>query len=103
MGKSSGVGHIRTDVYGGSLTNNATQGASRDVMFDLIMSIQRLGDSGWPGKAVIHVHDEVVLEVKEKHADQVLADTLGLMETPPEWLPNLAIKGAGKIMERYGK
>jgi DNA polymerase I-like protein with 3'-5' exonuclease and polymerase domains len=49
------------------------------------------------------VHDEVVLEVPERHAEQVLADVLGLMSTPPDWAPGLAVQGAGGIMHRYGK
>lgn len=103
IGKGKGVGHTRTDTHGGKLTENVTQAVARDVLFDLIMKIQDLNGQGWPGRIVLHVHDEVVLEVHKKHADQVLADTLGLMATPPDWAPGLVLKGAGGIMERYGK
>lgn len=103
IGKGQGVGHVRTDTHGGKLTENVTQAVARDVLFDLIMKAQALGNQGWPGQIVLHVHDEVVLEVHKKHADQVLADTLGLMATPPDWAPGLVLKGAGGIMERYGK
>lgn len=103
IGKGMGVGHIRTDTHGGKLTENVTQAVARDVLFDLIMKIEAMTAQGWPGRIVLHVHDEVVLEVPVKHADQVLADTLGLMAVPPDWAPTLAVQGAGGIMERYGK
>jgi DNA polymerase bacteriophage-type len=103
IGKSAGVGHYRTDTHGGKLTENVTQAVARDVLFDLLMKIEALTARGWPARTVLHVHDEVVLEVPTKHADQVLADTIGLMSTPPEWGQFLVVKGEGNIMERYGK
>jgi DNA polymerase len=100
-GKGKGVGHMRTHTHGGSLTENITQAVARDVLFDLIMRIESQKNA--PGRLVLHVHDEVVLEVPEKHADQRLADVLGMMEIAPDWGTGLLVKGEGKIMERYAK
>jgi DNA polymerase len=94
---------MRTDTHGGKLTENITQAVARDVLFDLMLRIEALTAKGWPGRTVLHVHDEVVLEVPKKSAQQVLDDTLGLMEIAPDWAPGLPVKGAGEIMERYGK
>lgn len=82
---------------------NITQAVARDVLFDLILKLERQTAKGYPAKTVLHVHDEVVLEVPERHAEQVLADTVGLMGTAPKWAKTLPLKGEGKIMERYGK
>jgi DNA polymerase bacteriophage-type len=103
IGKSGGIGHTRIETHGGSLTENINQAVARDVLFDLIMKIEALTARGWPGRIVLHVHDEVLIEVHKKHAEQVLADVLGLMSTPPDWAPGLAVQGAGGIMERYKK
>lgn len=103
MGKSMGVGHVRTDTHGGKLTENVTQAVSRDILFDLIRKIEHMTASGWPGRTVLHVHDEVVLEVPKAHAEQVLADVIGLMAQPPEWGGFFVVKGEGQIMDRYGK
>lgn len=103
IGKSAGVGHTRTETHNGKITENVVQAVARDVLFDLLMKIQDLGRSGWPGKPVLHVHDEVVLEVPEGKAEEVLADTIDLMATPPDWGKFLIVKGEGDIMERYGK
>jgi DNA polymerase bacteriophage-type len=103
IGKAAGVGHARTDTHGGKLTENVTQAVARDVLFDLMMKIEAKTAAGWPGKIVLHVHDEVVLEVPKVQAEQVLADTIGLMGEAPAWGTGLAVKGEGAIMERYGK
>lgn len=104
MGKAKGVGHVRTDTHGGKLTENITQAVARDVLFDVIGKIEDLTASGWPGRLVLHVHDEVVLEVHKTQAQQVLDDTIGLMGIAPDWGKDfLVVKGEGKIMERYGK
>ena len=103
IGKGLGAGHIRIDTHGGKLTENVTQAVARDVLFDLIMKIEAMTAAGWPGRTVLHVHDEVVIEVPEKHADRVLADTVDLMGQSPDWGKFLVVKGEGKIMTRYGK
>jgi len=103
IGKGTGVGHMRTDTHGGKLTENVTQAVARDVLFDVIMKIEAMTAQGWPGRLVLHVHDEVVLEVPTPQAEQVFADVEGLMSVAPDWAPGLLVKGAGHIMERYGK
>jgi DNA polymerase len=103
IGKGAGVGHVRTETHGGKLTENVTQAVARDVLFDLLMRIEAEMARGWPARPVLHVHDEVVLEVPAKHAEQVLADTIGMMAVAPSWGSSLVVKGEGAIMERYGK
>lgn len=103
MGKSQGVGHVRTDTHGGKLTENINQAYARDVLFDLMMKIEKKHRKGWPGKLVLHVHDEVLLETPKGYEDEVMADVKGLMAKPPKWAPTLVVKGEGKIMNRYKK
>lgn len=103
IGKGMGVGHVRTDTHGGKLTENVVQAVARDILFDLIMRIENLTATGWPARLVLHVHDEVVLEVPERHAEQVLSDVTGLMSVAPKWGDFLVVKGEGQIMARYGK
>lgn len=100
IGKGKGVGQSRIDTHGGKLTENITQAAAVDVLFDLML---RLEQADSPAKTVLHVHDEVVQEVPEKDAQNVLDETLRLMSISPPWAGGLILKGEGKIMERYGK
>lgn len=103
IGKGSGVGHVRTDTHGGKLTENVVQAVARDVLFDLLLRIEDKTRLGWPARTVLHVHDEVVLETPVTAADDVLAETLGLMDVAPDWAPGLIVKGAGDVMKRYRK
>jgi DNA polymerase len=103
IGKGKGVGHMRVDTHGGKLTENITQAVARDVLFDLMMKVEAMTAKGWPGKIVLHVHDEVALEVPERHAQRVYDDMDALMQIAPDWAPGLPVKGAGAIMLRYGK
>lgn len=100
IGKSAGVGHMTTDTHGGKLTENATQAVARDILFDLIMRIEA---AKMPAKLVLHVHDEVVLEIPTQHADQVRADVIGMMSDSPAWASFIPLKGEGKLLERYAK
>jgi DNA polymerase len=103
IGKRNGVGRTITDTHGGSLAENLTQAVARDVLFDLIMRVEALTAKGWPGRIVLHVHDEIVVETPEAGAQQVLNDMFGEMATPPSWGMDLPVAGVGGLMERYGK
>lgn len=103
IGKAGGIGHARIDTHGGKLTENVTQAVARDLLFDLIMRIEALTAKGWPGRIVLHVHDEVVVEVHKNHAQQVFDDIEGMMQIAPAWGQAFVVKGEGNIMERYRK
>jgi len=84
--------------WGSKLTENIVQATARDVMGSMILSIER---AGLP--VVMHVHDEVVVEVDETSAEDALAEVLRIMHTPPDWLPALPVAAEGKILEAYEK
>ncbi len=52
---------------------------------------------------VLHVHDEIVLEVKEEDADKAIEDMTRIMTTPPSWAEGMPLKIGIKKMKRYGK
>ena len=103
IGKAGGVGHMRVDTHGGKLTENVVQAVARDILFDLIMRIESLTAQGWPGRIVLHVHDEVVIEVPKAQAQQVFDDVDGMMQIAPAWGQRFIVKGEGSILERYKK
>lgn len=103
IGKAKGVGHMRTDTHGGKLTENITQAVARDVLFDLMMKVEALTAKGWPGQIVLHVHDEIVVEVHKSKAQEVYDDLNGMMQVSPTWAPGLIVRGEGHILERYRK
>ena len=53
--------------------------------------------------AVLHVHDEVVLEVPEADAEAEMTRLQEVMCTPPAWAQGLPLDAEINVMERYGK
>lgn len=91
-------GEPRRRLYGGSLAENVTQATARDI---LAVKIRESEDAGMP--VVLHVHDEIVVEVAEIDAEEA-KETLGrIMSTPPDWAPDLPMKSDTKVLRRYAK
>ena len=99
--------HYRTQVganwgtnstYGGKLTENITQAVARDC---LAAAITRLADAGY--RIVMHVHDEVVIEIDETDPEETLAEVNAFMGDPLPWAPGLHLTAAGFISKYYMK
>ena len=84
------------EAYGGKLVENCVQAIARDCLAE---AIERLDSAGYA--VVMHVHDEVVLEVPEAQAD--LADVTAIMSQPVPWAPDLPLAAAGWIGDYYTK
>ena len=99
--------HYRTQVganwgtnstYGGKLTENITQAVARDC---LAAAITRLTDAGY--RIVMHVHDEVVIEIDELDPEETLAEVNAFMGDPLPWAPGLHLTAAGFTSKYYMK
>jgi DNA polymerase len=88
----------RVTLWRGLLAENVTQAFCAALLRDLI---RRLQERGYP--VVAHVHDEVVVEVPAKTAEEDVANVTALMEKRPVWAPGLPLIADVKSMERYGK
>ena len=93
----SGRGIVRKKWWGGSLTENLTQAAARDVFASFIPVIEY--ELGLP--ILFHVHDELTCLVKEDKAEDALRDLLQVMRTPPSFMPGLPLDAEGKIVTTY--
>ena len=87
-----------TSTYGGKLTENITQAVARDC---LATAITRLADAGY--RIVMHVHDEVVIEIPEEGADETLEKVNAIMAEPLLWAPRLQLTAAGFTNPYYMK
>ena len=84
---------LRTDTYGGRLTENATQAVARDILAEALLRLEA------EGYAVAgHVHDEVL--VYGTHDPAELGD---LMSEPTAWSAGLPIAAEGFRTDRYRK
>jgi DNA polymerase len=81
-------------LWKGLAAENITQATAHDVLREALRKLD---------KVVLHVHDEIVLEVREADAATASAMLASVMNTAPEWAPNLPLKAGVKVMGRYGK
>ena len=84
----------RARLWKGLACENITQAAANDV---LRASLRQLDG------VVLHVHDEIVLEVPENDAESATARLHEVMCTPPVWANGLPLEAEVNVMKRYGK
>jgi len=83
----------RARLWKGLACENICQAAANDVLRATLRQVS----------AVLHVHDEVVLEVPEADAEAEMTRLQEVMCTPPEWAQGLPLDAEINVMERYGK
>ena len=88
----------RTKTWGGKLTENLIQAIARDCLAVSMTKIQKAGYH-----IVMHVHDEVIVEVPADDADGHLKRIEDLMGEPIEWAPGLILTADGFTSEYYRK
>lgn len=76
----------RIQLYGGLLSENATQAMSADILRD---ALAKLVQDEWIPAG--HTHDEVILEVTEAEERSARAELAAVMLEVPEWAPGLPL------------
>ena len=84
----------RARLWRGLACENVTQAVAHDL---LRYALRGLKD------VVLHVHDEIVLEVPEGDADAAAVHLVKTMCEPPLWAKGLPLNAEVATMERYGK
>ena len=86
----------RIPTYGGKLVENIVQAIARDCLAE---SMKRLDDAGY--KIVMHVHDEVVLDVPNDFGS--LAEVQAIMGAPIDWAEGLPLRADAYECNYYMK
>ena len=86
----------RVHTWGGKLTENLVQAVARDC---LALAMTRLNAAGY--KIVMHVHDEVILEMP--YGKGSLEEATGIMGKAIPWAPGLLLRADGYETEYYKK
>jgi DNA polymerase len=87
-----------TETFGGKLVENIVQGIARDCLRDAMLSVQY----EYPN-IVMHIHDEMVVEVPTETAEEDLQRICALMAQPISWAPGLLLRGDGYLTDYYKK
>ena len=89
---------VTESTYGGKLVENITQAIARDC---LALTLMRLSKNGLP--AIMHIHDEAVIEVPKDEADEYLDIVEKTFALPIPWAEGLALTAAGFTNDYYMK
>lgn len=86
----------RIDTYGPKLVENIVQAISRDILGEAMLSLDKAGFN-----IVIHVHDEVVLEVP--YGIGSVEEVCSIMTKVPPWAVGLPLNADGYECSYYRK
>ena len=86
----------RGTLYGGLMAENATQAIAASLLREKLRLLKL-------SPIVMHVHDEIVLEVPEAKVYMWAEVLQAAMESVPAWAEGLPLKAVPEVMARYGK
>lgn len=84
----------RGRLWPGLACENVTQAVAHDILRAALRALP---------ETVLHVHDEIVLEVPAAQAEEARARLVEVMTTAPAWSEGLPLACEAKVMERYSK
>ena len=88
----------RSTLYAGLACENVTQAVAASLLRG---ALHGCASANLP--VVLHVHDEIVLEVGMEIAQTARLELQKVMETAPDWAAGLPLKAIPDIKTRYGK
>lgn len=88
-------------LHGGLLVENLCQASARDSLADSMLSWDE--EHADKGNIVLHVHDQIIIEVAEDKALEASAAIEEIMARELDWAPGLLLKGDGFINHFFMK
>ena len=85
-------------MWGGLLTENVVQGTAASMLRHALRQAVAADLA-----VVLHVHDELVIEVSQEHLPRQATELNHIMNTAPAWAKGLPLKADVVEMERFGK
>ena len=96
----SGHKWTRISCWGGKLTENVVQAIARDCLGEALRLLAR---NPRLFRIVMHVHDEVIVEVPAEEAEERLKEIEDIMARPISWAPGLILTADGFTSDYYKK
>lgn len=88
----------KQETYGGKLTENIVQAIGRDCLAEAMLRVAGLGY-----QIVMHVHDEMIVDVPQETVERDFAAISEAMSVTPAWAPGLILRGDGYTTPYYKK
>ena len=88
----------RARLWKGLACENITQAVANDLLRHSLAALDGIGLN-----VVLHVHDEIVLEVADADVEPAQATLLRVMTDAPVWAQGLPLDAEVAVMQRYGK
>lgn len=88
----------RETTWGGTLTENAVQAISRDILFRAMRTLEAMDIP-----IVLSVHDQVIAEVLKEDGAWAVRQVKRVMEHVPSWAKGFPIQTKPKEAMRFGK
>lgn len=89
---------VSVSTYGAKLVENITQGVAAELLKHALKEIE-----AEQIPVVLHVHDEIIADVEDRKAEEVLKIMTEIMSTPPSWAKGLPLAAEGFINARFKK
>ena len=80
------------------LVENMVQAMARDILAEMILEAEDR-----VGHVVLHVHDEIVVEVPKDNAEIAARNLHKIMTTTPQWAPGLPLAASCNIQPFFSK
>jgi len=96
MGKKEN--RYQIDTYGGKLCENVVQAIARDLLVHSMFIVKRAGLD-----IIFHVHDELVVLVKQSRSQEAFDIVHRAMSTVPSWAATLPLTAETQLTRRYTK
>ena len=88
----------QAETFGGKLTENIVQAIARDCLRDAMLAVSKV----YPD-IVMHIHDEMVVEIPSERRDGALKEICSIMGAPIPWAPGLLLRADGYTTDYYKK
>lgn len=95
---SYGYGAKQKHIYGGKMLENIIQALARVVLGEQLLKIEAAGIT-----TVSSTHDEPIMVVREKEAEEAKQTVEQIMSCPPSWAPKLPVAVDVGFAREYSK
>lgn len=85
-------------IHQGVIVENMAQALARNIFCDALLRLEAAGF-----QTILHIHDEVLIDISEAEAETAIPRVVEIMSTAPDWLPEIPLAAEGSVTRFYTK